>query len=367
MTMRGTTKPDMSVSAPNSMTDSRGPRASRLRCGLLGAVALGSDLVLSTLPTPAQAQGTVYIGGSSANVEVNLDVIDAPEGTGARFLLPPPATAPKSRLISGGETDTRQLVLNPPGTSGANAGTSVVRLEPPSGTPSLAGSTAAAAEARRQAPPPRQATARPAPIAPSPSSAPPPPPPKVASAAPAQPERRASAPSEPVRSEPAQTEPTRTESPQPERTSSAPPPPPEPRPSATEERSSPAARPQASEQPTQTAQLQGASAALASGQALRIRFAANESRLPTSAEADLKALAARMEQDSSARLQLLAYASGSAETASRARRTSLARSLAVRSFLIDQGVRSTRIDVRALGTSADGGPADRVDVNVIKR
>jgi len=44
------------------------------------------------------------------------------------------------------------------------------------------------------------------------------------------------------------------------------------------------------------------------------------------------------------------------------RRLSLSRALAVRAFLIDQGVRSTRLDVRALGDKTGDGPADRVDI-----
>jgi outer membrane protein OmpA-like peptidoglycan-associated protein len=41
---------------------------------------------------------------------------------------------------------------------------------------------------------------------------------------------------------------------------------------------------------------------------------------------------------------------------------SLSRALAVRAFLIEQGVRSTRMDVRALGDKVPDGPVDRVDV-----
>jgi outer membrane protein OmpA-like peptidoglycan-associated protein len=41
---------------------------------------------------------------------------------------------------------------------------------------------------------------------------------------------------------------------------------------------------------------------------------------------------------------------------------SLSRALAVRSYLIKAGVRSTRMDVRALGNNVQGSPADRVDI-----
>ena len=49
------------------------------------------------------------------------------------------------------------------------------------------------------------------------------------------------------------------------------------------------------------------------------------------------------------------------------RRLSLSRALAVRTFLIDNGVRSTRIDVRALGDKAPDEPANRVDVSLSER
>ncbi len=62
------------------------------------------------------------------------------------------------------------------------------------------------------------------------------------------------------------------------------------------------------------------------------------------------------------RIQINAYAAGTQETVSAARRLALSRALNVRSYLIEQGVRSTRIDVRAIGLPEDTGPADRVDI-----
>lgn len=67
-------------------------------------------------------------------------------------------------------------------------------------------------------------------------------------------------------------------------------------------------------------------------------------------------------EESDGRLQLKAYAGGTGETLSSARRLSLSRALSVRSFLIEQGIRSTRIDVRALGRAEDSGPPERVDI-----
>ncbi len=102
------------------------------------------------------------------------------------------------------------------------------------------------------------------------------------------------------------------------------------------------------------------------GQVLRIEFSGAGTRLSPAAEESLRAVAvAAAEADG--RLQLQAFAGGSSENASGARRTSLSRALAVRSFLIEAGVRSTRVDVRALGTAGDSGPAERVDVLYLAR
>ena len=67
------------------------------------------------------------------------------------------------------------------------------------------------------------------------------------------------------------------------------------------------------------------------------------------------------------RLLLQAYAAASQAGTSGSRRLSLARALEVRSYLIRKGLKSTRIDVRALGTSAASGPADRVDIILLTR
>lgn len=80
----------------------------------------------------------------------------------------------------------------------------------------------------------------------------------------------------------------------------------------------------------------------------------------------LNGIAARLRQDEITRLEILGFASGTAETNRESRRLSLERALAVRSYLIDQGVRRTRIDVRALGPTASDGPSDRVDLLLVK-
>lgn len=91
-----------------------------------------------------------------------------------------------------------------------------------------------------------------------------------------------------------------------------------------------------------------------------VEFEGTSTRLTPSAEETLRRVATTLAQ-SEGRLQLKAFAGGG-EATSGARRASLSRALAVRAYLIEQGVRSTRIDVRALGAAGDSGPPERVDV-----
>ena len=68
------------------------------------------------------------------------------------------------------------------------------------------------------------------------------------------------------------------------------------------------------------------------------------------------------------RLKVVAYAAGQSNNASQARRLSLSRALAVRAYLIDKGIRSTRIDVQAMGAPENAnGPADRVDLSLVSQ
>jgi len=118
---------------------------------------------------------------------------------------------------------------------------------------------------------------------------------------------------------------------------------------------------------TEMAALDPADVPTLPGQSMQIIFAAGEAALPAAAQGALGAIAAKLAQDDTLRLQLKAYAGGGADSASHARRLSLSRALAVRSHLIEQGVRSTRIDVRALGNKSESGTSCRVDVILVKR
>jgi len=202
--------------------------------------------------------------------------------------------------------------------------------------PSLSSQPLPAAGPTQQAAP----AARPAPTAP----------PQVASAPPSP-----AAPAAPTRNGPEFVGPTIPSTPSSpiDRSTAAPP---APTAQAAPSRPAPAAAPS-----SQTAALPPAA-----GQ-VSLPFSGEDATLAEPAKRQLDSVATRAARDESLRLQLLAYASGTGDAASRARRVSLSRALAVRSYLIDKGVRPTRIDVRALGNRVEGGDPDRVDVIVSGR
>jgi len=96
----------------------------------------------------------------------------------------------------------------------------------------------------------------------------------------------------------------------------------------------------------------------------RILFQPNATDLPAGAEGELNAIVAAANGEPNSHVHMTAYASGDADGGNQARRTSLSRALAVRAYLIQQGLPSGRIEVRALGNRSEGGPGDRVDLRV---
>ena len=152
-----------------------------------------------------------------------------------------------------------------------------------------------------------------------------------------------------------------------ETASAAPPPPPEPEaldpPAPTEPETTAAPEP-AEPEPAATETQTASTGTAVTDEISRIVFDADETRLPDAAADQLAAIAERAASDDNVRIQLKAYAGGDALSASKARRLSLSRALAVRSYLIEQGVRSTRIDVRALGDKVEDEPVNRVDISL---
>jgi len=100
----------------------------------------------------------------------------------------------------------------------------------------------------------------------------------------------------------------------------------------------------------------------------RVLFATGAADVPDVAKPRLDALAAWLGTNQQARIEVMAYAAGDAEQANDARRVSLSRAIAVRSYLAQHGVATTRMEVRALGNhSAEGEPPDRVDIATMDR
>jgi outer membrane protein OmpA-like peptidoglycan-associated protein len=94
-------------------------------------------------------------------------------------------------------------------------------------------------------------------------------------------------------------------------------------------------------------------------------FKQGDAKLTADAKKALDGLAAKLNATPKSRMQLLAYAGEPNLSASKARRLSLSRALSVRSYLIKKGVRSTRIDVRALGNKTSSGVPNRVDLKLV--
>ncbi len=113
---------------------------------------------------------------------------------------------------------------------------------------------------------------------------------------------------------------------------------------------------------TQTASRPNSTPATGTNQLI---FTQGATKLSPAAQKSLDALATKLNALPQSRMQLLAYAGEGNLSASKARRLSLSRALSARSYLIKKGVRSTRIDVRALGNKVPSGVPNRVDLKII--
>jgi outer membrane protein OmpA-like peptidoglycan-associated protein len=95
---------------------------------------------------------------------------------------------------------------------------------------------------------------------------------------------------------------------------------------------------------------------------LRLTFEPDSAVLSDAAKAQLGPLVEKLNSDYLLRVQVLAYAGGDDDASSHARGISLARALAMRNYLTAQGVAMDRMDIKALGNTAQEEPADRVDL-----
>ena len=290
-----------------------------------------------------------YMDTGTSQVTVDLGVIEdsgygpgglGPAAGGRRLLLPGPIM-PISRLLVappvGSAPPPKMPMKEPPRAKPE---------PPPSPAPVVKAEPAPVVEKAAAAPPPMPAPA--APVVKKAAVAPPPPPmPAPAATEPPavkmETQKKAPEPGPMAELKPAAT---------------APPPPPPP-PETKTVKLAPA--PVVSKPSPPPAQ------ALAPGLAMQVVFPEKASKLPAEAKDGLTGLSAKLKGRDDFRLQLLAYAGGQSLSSSKARRLSLSRALSVRSFLIENGVHSTRIDVRALGNKTAEGPINRVDVNVAER
>lgn len=355
---------------------------------------------LATMALPADAQQQYYVyppGSSRPSVIVDFGVLEklgpAPTLPGMLRsgrapvvpatqggLLPPPAEPPRSELSLPGALATRaaapqsmpRSTFQAPPQLPATAPPPVTRTAPPPARP------AAKPVAAPKAPPPPPIVAAPKPptapqsarVAPK---APPPPPKPVVPKAPA---RVAPPPPKPAPQIPKATVPRPAAVPPPPVVARATPPKPvvprapavPPKPAIPTVRKPsvpppPKAAPAAA--PTQVSSVPPPTSTTADG-TIRVGFNEDSSDLPTTATGVLDQLVAKMSSDSGIRVQLHGYANGSSASPSQARRLSLFRALSVRTYLMKKGIRSTRIDVRALGKKEDGAAANRVDVVIQK-
>ena len=319
---------------------------------LMMAAALAA-VSLSFAGTGAEAQGIVDL--STDNVTVDLSVIGdsggspaagtpymvRPFGTGARLgLLVPGRKNPVSQLHVAVPKSPR-IKLRPPSAKGKKAAKRVARKKSIPKKPKMKKPAMPAVAATK---PPEPVTA---PVAPPPEPAKPAK--KMAAAKPAP-------PAPPPAEKPVVKKPAPPPAKAPEK-AAEPKPAPKPKPVATA-KPKPETKEQASLPPKKT---------IKTGHVLQVAFEATASKLPSEAKKGLKGLAEKLKDKKNLRLQLLAYAGGKALSPSKARRMSLSRALSVRSFLIENGIRSTRIDVRALGSKTSEKPLNRVDVNIVER
>lgn len=103
------------------------------------------------------------------------------------------------------------------------------------------------------------------------------------------------------------------------------------------------------------------------GERFRLIYSPRQVELSIPLRRELEPVVADLRKRDELRVQVAAYAGAKDEPTSKARRISLSRALAIRGHLIDNGIKASRIDVRALGNRSGASAAERVDVEVIDK
>ena len=99
-----------------------------------------------------------------------------------------------------------------------------------------------------------------------------------------------------------------------------------------------------------------------SGATLSMVYGEAEVELPLTEKPKLDGIISQLASNKDMRVAVLAYASGTPDQASQAKRTALARALAVRSYLLEHNIAPDRMDIKPLGNKAGSGVPDRVDI-----
>lgn len=301
--------------------------------------------------TPLAAQNTVTVGSGRPAVEVNEEAI---------YFGLPGYNVPLRRYRAmplydprNGRVLSRVLTLHPPSAAAPQLRPPMVGDVAPPLTPPRSRVVDLPPPRAAEKPPPPKPAPR-APVRAERKSAPPPPKP-----APAPAKTAAAKPPEPAPPPPERAAPE-TASPPPQAPPQAPPKAaaPAPKPPAEVAATTPAKETPPPPKPRPTAPV-------TAGQPMTVLFSPGDAQLSDEFAGALNQIADQIKDDERARLQLKAFAAGGSTSPSAARRLSLSRALAVRSFLIEAGLSSTKIDVRALGAKYESGPPDRVDVVVL--
>lgn len=104
------------------------------------------------------------------------------------------------------------------------------------------------------------------------------------------------------------------------------------------------------------------------GADMTVSFSQGSDELSVEARNQLFELAQRLQEEAGVDVQLFGYAAGLNEGPSRARRLSLTRLMAVRGFLIRQGIERDTLDGRAMGEDLVAGKTtDRVDIVIVRQ
>jgi outer membrane protein OmpA-like peptidoglycan-associated protein len=98
---------------------------------------------------------------------------------------------------------------------------------------------------------------------------------------------------------------------------------------------------------------------------MSVAFDSDSAELSDLVQAELLSLASSLRANQAGRIQVLGFASAADGSQDLARKLALSRALKVRSFLIDAGVPSARIQVRPASNQTGSGAANRVDIRPI--